>query len=95
MAIIAAGLDASDDPELAEAINWMHDNELTTFTEINDYKPFQILTREAAAKMIVAFANLYADTDKLVNAYADQCAYTDMSKATDDLKSSITQACQR
>lgn len=95
LAIIAAGLDASDDPELAEAINWMHDNELTTFTEINDYKPFQILTREAAAKMIVAFANLYADTDKLVNAYSDQCAYTDMSNATDDLKSSITQACER
>lgn len=94
LAIIAAWLDASDDPELAESISWMHDNQLTTFTEINDYKPFQILTREAAAKMVVAFAHIYADTDKLVNAYADQCDYTDMSKATDDLKSSIIQACQ-
>lgn len=93
LAIIAAGIQADDDPELLEAINWMYDNALTRFTSINEYKPFQVLLREEAAKMIVNFANLYADTDKLVNSFPDKCAYTDLASANTDLTGYIQQAC--
>lgn len=53
---IADNIIVNDDPELEEAINWMKDNGLTSSTGIDSYRPFDLLLREQAAKVIVNFA---------------------------------------
>jgi len=52
-------LSINNDPELFEAIRWMNDNGLTNFKTIPEYKPFEILLREQAAKVVSLFANIY------------------------------------
>ncbi|HMT01480.1 MAG TPA: hypothetical protein PKD96_00080 [Candidatus Absconditabacterales bacterium] len=41
-----------EDEEFVSAISWMHRNGLTQYTNVEDYRPFELLTREQSAKMI-------------------------------------------
>jgi hypothetical protein len=52
---LADSLSINNDPELLEAIRWMNDNGLTNFKTINEYRPFEILNREQAAKILYSF----------------------------------------
>ena len=56
---LADSLSINNDPELLEAIRWMNDNGLTNFKTIPEYRPFEILNREQAAKIISLFAKIY------------------------------------
>lgn len=52
-------LSISNDPELIEAIRRMNDNGLTSYNNVADYKPFEVLNREQAAKILVKFAEVF------------------------------------
>lgn len=52
-------LSISNDPELIEAIKWMNDNGLTSYNDVTSYKPFEVLNREHAAKILVKFAEVF------------------------------------
>lgn len=52
-------LSISNDPELIEAIKWMNDNGLTSYSDVTSYKPFEVLNREQSAKILVEFANVF------------------------------------
>lgn len=49
----------SSDPELQEAIRRMNDNGLTNFKTIAEYKPFEVLNREQAAKILYLFGTVF------------------------------------
>jgi hypothetical protein len=57
---LADSININNDPELLESIRWMNDNGLTNFKTIAEYRPFEILNREQATKIISLFANIYS-----------------------------------
>lgn len=91
---IAANINVSDDPELQEALNWMFDNGLTSFSNPNEYKPFNLLSREQAAKMLVKFAWLYGDVNSLVQVPEQTCVFADMDSVIQELRQYVTQVCR-
>ena len=49
------------DPTLQEAIYWMHDNGMTRFSSVEQYRPFDTLQRQEAAKIFTLFRNTILD----------------------------------
>jgi len=88
---LAGSISVDKDPELLEAIRRMNDNNLTNYTTIQDYKPFEILTREQAAKILYMFAEVFDFVPTAVNA---DCTFTDIGTADESLVSSIENACK-
>ncbi|MEI7918798.1 MAG: hypothetical protein WCH65_00890 [bacterium] len=89
---LADSLSINNDPELLEAIRWMNDNGLTNFTTIQEYKPFEILNREQAAKIISLFAKIY-NFQANSGTIADDCTFKDIAAADESLKTYIQQIC--
>ncbi len=92
---IANSISVEKDPELQEAIRWMHDNGLTSFSTIGEYKPFEVLTREQSAKIFDIFAKLFNfSQDKLSGTLPTECQFKDLSKADQTLVSNIQNVCK-
>ncbi|MEI8008498.1 MAG: hypothetical protein WCI00_03610 [bacterium] len=91
---LADSLSINNDPELLEAIRWMNDNGLTNFKTIVEYKPFEILNREQAAKVISLFANIYNFGQTTSGAtISSDCTFQDIANADTSLVPYIQQAC--
>ena len=87
----ASTLSILNSPEVSEAIFWMRETGITNATNISTFNPFDSLTREQAAKMVVQYAksqNIPALSG------SDFCSFTDLTKADPTLQSSIKEACQ-
>ena len=92
---IANSISVEKDPELQEAINWMHDKGLTNFTTIGEYKPFELLLREQAAKIFDIFAKSFNfSQDKINGALPSECQFNDISKADASLILNIENVCR-
>lgn len=82
----------TSDPALQEAIYWLHDIGVTRYTDINDYRPFDPISRQEAAKMYVTFR--YALGIQTTASVAEaQCQFTDLINADQTLVPYIQQAC--
>ncbi len=80
------------DPALQEAIYWMYDNGLTRYENTENFRPFDSITRQEAAKIFTIFRNtLIQGTPDTTGV---SCEFTDMDLADPTLVSYITQACQ-
>ncbi len=79
------------DTKLNEAINRMFDNELTKYNTIQEYAPFELITREQAAKILVKFAQIFGFLTINEN---ESCTFDDLKEADETLKPYIIQACQ-
>jgi hypothetical protein len=88
---LAGSISVDKDPELLEAIRWMNDNSLTSYTTIQDYKPFEVLTREQAAKILYMFAEVF---DFITTGTNTECTFTDIGTADESLITSINNACK-
>lgn len=88
---LADSLSVNNDPELLEAIRWMNDNGLTSYKTIPEYKPFEILNREQAAKILTMFASIYNFSS--INTTLS-CAFEDINDADASLTSYIQEACR-
>jgi len=88
---LADSLSVNNDPELLEAIRWMNDNGLTSYKNIPEYKPFEILNREQAAKILTMFANVFnfTQTETISNA----CTFKDASLSDASLVTYIENVC--
>ena len=87
----ASTLSILNSPEVSEAMFWMRETGITNATNISTFNPFDSLTREQAAKMVVQYAksqNIPALSG------SDFCSFTDLTKADPTLQSSIKEACQ-
>lgn len=83
-----------NDPELNEAILWMNDNGLTSFKTVQEYKPFDILLREQAAKILYLFANIFQFGSGIDATLTNECTFKDIGTAESSLVSSIENACK-
>jgi hypothetical protein len=92
---IASSISVEKDPELQEAIRWMHDNWLTKFLTIGEYRPFELLTREQSAKIFDTFAQVFDfSQDKLALALPVECQFKDLAKADQTLIPYIQNVCK-
>lgn len=90
---LADSLSINNDPELLEAIRWMNDNGLTNFKTIPEYKPFEILLREQAAKIISLFANIYNFGNASGWIISNGCTFKDIATTDASLVSYVEQVC--
>lgn len=81
----------SFDQDLDDAVQWMYDNDLTRYDNIQDYRPADTLTREQAAKFFWNFA-LYMEKSAIK--WADECQFIDIANADYTLTPHILSACQ-
>ena len=80
------------DPALQEAIYWMYDNGITRYDSVENYRPFDSITRQEAAKIFTLFRNtIIQGTPDSAGA---NCVFTDMDLADPTLVSYITDACK-
>jgi hypothetical protein len=92
---IANSISVEKDPELQEAIRWMHDNWLTSSSTIGEYKPFEVLTREQSAKIFDVFAKLFNfSQEKLTSVVPTECQFKDLAKADQTLTTHIQNVCK-
>lgn len=91
---LADSLSINNDPELLEAIRWMNDNGLTSYKTITEYKPFEILNREQAAKIVSMFANIYNFAQSTDTTLPSECTFKDISEADVSLALYIGQVCK-
>lgn len=80
------------DPTLQESIYWMHDNGMTRFSTVEQYRPFDTLQRQEAAKIFTLFRNTIFDWTPSDSGVS--CAFDDLSIADQTLVSYIKQACK-
>ncbi len=92
--VYAAPLRADDpvmkDTEFASAVQWMAAHGLTKFTEVAAFAPYDIVTREQAAKFYSQFAInvLFRVIDM-----KKYCEFDDLSKADKSLQNAILESC--
>ncbi|MCX6823760.1 MAG: S-layer homology domain-containing protein [candidate division SR1 bacterium] len=89
---LADSLSVNNDPELLEAIRWMNDNGLTSYKNIPEYKPFEILNREQAAKILTMFANVFNFVQ--TGTIGDMCTFKDVSQSDVLLVTYIENVCK-
>lgn len=87
-----SSLSIVNSPEVNEAIQRMRDHGLTSATDISNYQPFSVLTREQAAKMFVQFAKALNFT--ALSWIQVQCSFKDLNQSNINLRSSIEEACK-
>ena len=91
---IAGSISIDKDPELQEAIRWMNDNGLTVYKTIQDYMPFEILSREQAAKILVIFAEIFDYDQNTDIPLPTECQFSDATSIDASLKSYVEMACK-
>lgn len=91
---LANSISVSNDPELQEAIRWMNDNGLTSYTGIAGYKPFEILNREQAAKILYLFGWIFNFITPTNLPIPTECSFQDINTADSSLQSWIEKSCQ-
>ncbi len=92
---IANSISVENDPELQEAIRWMNDKGLTSYSTITEYKPFEVLLREQSAKILDIFAKVFSfSQDKLTTTLPTNCQFKDISKADWSLITHIENICK-
>lgn len=89
---LADSLSINNDPELLAAIRWMNDNGLTNFKTIQEYKPFEILNREQAAKILYNFWEVFKFMGTQNNVTAN-CVFKDVSDIDASLITYVEQVC--
>jgi len=92
---IANSISVENDPELQEAIRWMNDNGISSYSTIAEYKPFEILLREQSAKIFDIFAKVFSfSQDKIITTLPTSCQFKDISKADTSLITHIENICK-
>ena len=87
-------ISVSNDPELQEAISWMNDNGLTSYTGIAGYQPFQVLNREQAAKILYLFGGIFNFVTTTNDPIPTECIYKDIDSTDGSLMTYVEKACQ-
>lgn len=80
------------DPILQEAIYWMNDHSMTKYTTVEQFRPFDTLSRQEAAKIFTLFRNITIQWTP--QSQGISCAFDDLSIADQTLVSYIKEACK-
>lgn len=94
LGVLTDELSIFEEPEFKEAIYWMKNNGLTKYEKPEEYRPFDTLLREEAAKIIGEFNKNYFKSTGIVNGYLpSECAFSDISSADSSLKEYVISIC--
>jgi hypothetical protein len=87
----ATAFGMTDAEELASAVEWGYENELTSYSTVDTFMPYNTLTREQGAKFFSAFAtlNLCKEPDETA-----ECDFSDLDMADETLADYAVLACQ-
>ena len=77
---------------LDDAITRAYTKKLTMFMLPEDFRPYQAMRRDEAAKFFVDFAKLVGKTTYVVP--AEQCQFSDLNQAWDDLRAVVVESCR-
>lgn len=80
------------DPALQEAVYWMHDQGITKYTTVEQFRPFDSLTRQEAAKIFLAFRK--ATIEWAPATAGTNCQFSDLESADQTLAPYIIEACE-
>lgn len=87
-------IDPYKDPELLEAIYWMHDNGLTIHNNPSDYKPFDTLNKIAAAKIFDKFSTMLG-LSTTWDFVPSECEFTDIKNLNNTDQQHIINICKK
>ena len=90
LAIIAWNETLTDSSEFMEALNWMYDNNMTSYNTTESFMPYQTITRAQVAKMLDKFATA-TNLTTIRNQWS--CEFSDVNPQS-EYKDSITRVCQ-
>ena len=82
---IGAGI--VDTPRFTNALLWMYNNDMTMFWKASDYDPYNVLTKEQAAKILSTYRKKFITEAKETVV----CNYTDIKSS--NLKTYIEDVC--
>lgn len=87
----AQSVPSLNDAEFTVALKWANTNGMTKFSDEQSFKPFEMLTREQAAKFFAEFAKkeLQKEADTTVS-----CTFSDEAEMDTTLKASVIESCQ-
>lgn len=95
LGLIAGGLTAIVDPELQEAIQWMYDSKITQYNKPEEYRPYALLLREEAAKMLDSFTKVFTLQAGLKDAVLlNECYFSDEQEVDLSLLDSVKNVCR-
>jgi len=80
----------AQDAEFIEAHRWMAEKNMTRFSTIEEYRPYDLVTREQAAKFYATFSKEILFTVLDMWKY---CSFDDLDQADATLKNSILESC--
>jgi hypothetical protein len=72
----------------------MNDNGLTSYTGIAGYRPFEVLNREQAAKILYLFGGIFNFVTATDLPLTSECTFSDINTADASLIPRIQKACQ-
>lgn len=84
---VSIGAGIVDTPRFTNALLWMYNNDMTMFWKASDYDPYNVLTKEQAAKILSTYRKKFITTAKTTVT----CKYTDIT--TSNLKIYIEDVC--
>ena len=90
LAIIAWNETLTDSSEFMEALNWMYDNNMTSYNTTESFMPYQTITRAQVAKILDKFATA-TNLTTIRNQWS--CEFSDVNPQS-EYKDSITRVCQ-
>ncbi|MBP6910775.1 hypothetical protein KBC03_04260 [Patescibacteria group bacterium] len=80
------------DSEFNDALLWMYNTQITRYNTQETYSPFNLVTREQAAKMLAQFFTTYVENPERID--ISSCQFTDTANSDPTLKPYILDACQ-
>lgn len=84
---VSVGAGIIDTPRFTNALIWMYNNDMTMFWKASDYDPYNVLTKEQAAKILSIYRKKFITTPKETVI----CKYTDITAS--NLKTYIEDVC--
>jgi hypothetical protein len=89
--LVSIGAWVIDTPKFTTALLWMYHSNMTVYWKASDYDPFNILTREQAAKLLSIYNKKFKNNTGTVTSVS--CNYTDIKDSW--LQDYIIDACQK
>jgi hypothetical protein len=77
---------------LDNAVTRAYTKKMTASFSTENFKPYQAIRRDEAAKFFVLFAKLVGKTENVVA--TDQCQFSDLNEAWADLKNVVVESCR-
>ena len=92
--LITQWISVNNDPEFKEAVFWMYTQWFTQYDTIEEFRPFDLVTKEEWAKFLGSFYKKFVDKEGST-AVPDECYYDDIEQVQEPLRLYVIYTCQQ